>query len=157
MFFKTLKTSETGNKFKALLIEVEKTNDAQKVLANKYGFKKWRAAEWPVWGGFSSCIFLVAPDMKIWKKTKFGNDEYMPRMTSKEGKVIGIEFKEMPVVERNQLNECIGKVPFLKTIGFSGDTNKNQFGFIVGDNWKVKIPSDCTEITKTEYDKLFKE
>jgi hypothetical protein len=154
MFYKTEKSSDTGKKFAEILIKSDLVFEAQKSMCEKYGFKEYRPAYWCVWGGFSSCIFKNPPNIKLWKNVHGEKNEWMPRLTSKEGKQIQAEFSAMPKVQSHELNMCIGfnGAPF-KTIGFTHcDTH---FGFTVGESWKVKIPEDCTEITKSEYDRLF--
>jgi hypothetical protein len=130
---------------------------AQKALGNKYGFNKWRSGFWCVSGGISSCLeFNDIPDKKIWKEIRLG--EYLPKLTNKSGKLIEKEMIELPTVSIRELNMCIGFNSSIEfTIGFSRH-NEIYFGFIIGDDWKVDItiPTDCEEITYTNYNKLFK-
>lgn len=156
MYFITKKTSETGKKFQKISEQRKVAFNAQKELANKYGFNTWRSAYWVVFGGMSSCFnFKETPNPKIWGKGS-QNGEYYPKKNSKEGKAIWQEIQDLPNVGIDELNMCIGfdGAPF-KTIGYA-ENNKEYFGFIVDEKWKVKIPKDCEEVTTSKYNGLFK-
>lgn len=155
MYFITEKTSETGKKFQVIKDKLKIVRDAQKALAKKYGFKSWRDEYWIFAGKMSSCgEFDKTPDSKIWKNGSAKN-EYFPKKNSKKGKLIYSEIMALPVIEIQELNDCVGfdAGPF-HTIGcaFCG---KKHFGFIVKKEWGIDIPKDCKEVTETEYDKLF--
>lgn len=63
----------------------------------------------------------------------------------------------LPIVDIDELNEVVGYEGngFKSShIGFSSE-NKTYYGFILSDKWKVIPPSDCVEITPSEYKKLF--
>lgn len=156
MYFITEKTSETGQKFAVIAEKLKAVFKAQKEIANKYGFNKWRSGHWVVAGGFSSVIFNDESkvDRAIWKQDKFG--EWMPKLNSVTGKEIAAAFKECPTVDSEDLNMCIGfnGAPF-QTIGYSANS-ETHFGFIANREWKVKIPKDCKDVTETEYNKMFK-
>ena len=154
MHFITKKKSETGKKFQKIAEVAIASLKAEKALAKEFGFESWRGAYWHVYGGFSALIFKVNPNERIYRKVN-GN-EWMPRMTTKEGKAIQAKLDSTPRVSINELNQCIGfdGAPF-KTIGFA-QNNDNFFGFIVDEKWKVKIPKDCEEVTTSRYNELFK-
>ena len=155
MYFITKKTSVTGKKFQIIADKMNVVQDAQKALAKEMGFKAWRKGYWCFCGGFSSIIFEKAPDEKLWKKVN-GN-EWMPRLNSKAGKELEAKLDACPKIKGNEINECIGfkdGFPF-KTIGFAM-RSKTHFGFVVGENWDVKIPKDCKEVTITKYNSIFK-
>lgn len=155
IYFKTLRTSETGLKFQEVEKREVECRNAVIALGDELGFNSWRPGYWAAYGGVSACIFPdgVTPDPKVWKKVN--GDEYMPRLNCKEGKQLDKKFASLPRVERDELNMCIGYdgAPF-KCIGFAPN-NDAYFGFTVGDNWGCKIPFDCTEVTYTEYKSLF--
>ena len=156
MYFITERNSETGKKFQQVERKSEECFNAQKQLANKYKFHSWREGYWVVYGGMSSCLnFDETPDSKIWGKG-FGNGEYFPKKNSKIGKEINKEIEQLPKVTIDELNQCVGfnGAPF-KTIGFSAKNDK-FFGFSVGENWDFIPPTDCKEITTSEYRELFK-
>lgn len=154
MYFKTKKTSETGSNFTAMCEKKDESFKAAKALAKEVGMQSWRGGYWMAFGGMSSCIFKEKPDSKIWGKSQV-EGEYYPKRNSKAGKAMYKRIEDLPTVSKGDLNACIGfKEPYFKTIGFSS-SNDSYFGFEVGDDWNVKIPNDCVEITKTEYDKLF--
>ena len=153
-YFKTLKTSDTGKKFKNLDVNIKKAQKAQRDFSDKYNFNQWRPDRWEAFGGIEVCVdFIKEPDPKNWKMVSHG--EYKPKRSTKEGKRINQEMKELPVVSHHELNMCIGfkeGAPF-KSIGFSSKS-KNYTVFCLATNWKVKIPSDCEEITASEYENL---
>lgn len=155
IYFKTLRTSETGLKFQEIEKREEECRNAVIALSDELGFESWRPVYWSAYGGVSACIFPdgVTPDLKIWKKVN--GDEYMPRLNCKDGKELNKKFEALPRVSIDELNMCIGfgGAPF-KTIGFASN-NETHIGFIVGANWGCKIPNDCTEVTYTEYQTLF--
>lgn len=155
MKFITKKNSETGKKFQKISEARKIAFNAQKAFAKKYGFKGFRPAYWVAFGGMSSCAdFKENPNPFVWKR--FLSGEYYPKKSTKEGKSIWQEVQDLPRVEIHDLNMCIGfdGAPF-KTIGFA-ENNEDYFGFIVNEGWKVKIPSDCEEVTTTKYKELFK-
>lgn len=155
MYYITLKNSKTGKKFQAIDLRLKSAHDAQKAIADELGFNKWRNGHWCVAGRFSAIVFDTPPNPKVWKRVN-GNNEYMPKASSKEGKLLLKRFSDLPKVGDNELNECISFDGFpLHRIGYSCN-NKKYFGFTIGDNWEVKIPKDCKEVTYTEYKKLFK-
>ena len=102
----------------------------------------------------SSCLFKNEPDTKIWKKNG-GKGEYMPKRNTKVGKAISKELNELTAVSIKDLNMCIDfdGAPF-KTIGFACNNDK-YFGFVVDEEWNVKIPEDCVEVLTSRYRKLF--
>lgn len=155
MKFITKKDSETGKKFQKISEARKIAFNAQKAFAKKHGFKGFRPAYWVAFGGMSSCAdFKETPNSSIWKK--FLSGEYYPKKSTKEGKLIWQEIQDLPKVEIDDLNMCIGfnGAPF-KTIGFA-ENNDEFFGFIVGEKWGAKIPSDCEEVTTTIFNNLFK-
>lgn len=154
MHFITKKTSETGKKFQVISDKTNVIHKADKAIADEIGFEQWRGGFWLVYGGFSSIIFNEKPDEKIWKKVN-GN-EWMPRKSTKAGRLIHYKLSSTPRVTIDELNQCIGfnGAPF-KTIGFA-QNNKEYFGFIVKEEWNVKIPKDCEEVTTSKYNELFK-
>ncbi len=154
MHFITKTNSETGKKFQVISKKAEEALKSEKALSKELGFKQWRGGYWMAFGGFSSVIFDNPPDKKLWKSVN-GN-EWMPRLTSKEGKAIAAKLAATPRVGVDELNKCIGfnGAPF-KRIGFA-QGNKQYFGFKIDENWKVKIPKDCEEVTTTKYNQLFK-
>lgn len=154
MHFITKKTSETGKKFQKIAEKASEVTKANRAVAKEIGFDEWRRGYWLVFGGFSSIIFKDKPDEKVWKKNN-GN-EWLPRMNTKAGKEIQAKLDATPKVSIDELNQCIGfdGAPF-KTIGYA-QNNKDYFGFIVDEKWKVKIPKDCKEVTVSNYNELFK-
>jgi len=154
MHYITLRTSSTGKKFAAVEKKIKQIIKQQRALAKELGFDAWRKGRFTAIGGYSSLCFNTPPDMKVYKRV--GKDEYMPRLSTKAGKVIKERLAKIPVVERRELNSCIGyKEPMFQCIGFARN-NEKYFGFIVQEEWKVKVSKDCKEVTTTKYKQLFK-
>lgn len=155
MRFVTLRSSATGKKF--ALVE-QKKSQAQKAinkLGKELGFKQFRHGYWTAFGGISAILFpdKVKVDPKVWREVDRG--EWMPRANTKAGKEIMTKIKSLPSVGIHELNKCIGfdGAPF-KTIGVDFN-NKRYVSFEVEDDWKIKIPKDCKEVTVTSYRTLF--
>ncbi len=153
MYFMTHNDSDTGLKFAYVQFDMEEAIEAQKAMATKYGFEAWRPGYWSLAGRFSSVVFKEAPDMKLWKLVK-GDNEYMPRLTSKAGKSIDAEFSKMPWVPNWRLNECVGIKDQFGHIGVCWN-HPDLLGFSVPDEWEFTCPADCREITRTEYLQTF--
>jgi len=153
MKFKTLRISETGKKFAQVELKADEVIKAAVNLANEIGFETWRPSRWSVYGGVEFVGFKTEgnPDPKIWKNTEHG---FQPRKNTHQGRIISEKLRQLPVVSKDELNQCIGYdgAPF-KTIGFDR-SNPIYFLFETGENWGCKIPEDCEEITVSEYRKL---
>ncbi|CAI9673151.1 hypothetical protein [Elizabethkingia anophelis] len=155
IYFKTLKTSETGIKAQDLV------DRAREIVTNiKLFCKEIGATEIYVTSGYS-CLntgiiavqFETEPDMKHWKNMKDCEGFYAPRLTSKSGKEIHHKMESFDTILRHDIDEIIGiKEPF-RHCGFS-ITYGDFFGFIIDENWNHTMPSDCKEITYSEYKKL---
>jgi hypothetical protein len=155
MHFKTLRSSETGRKFAAIVKKREEDFEAVKAFAEKVGATQWRGGYWTVWGGISSFIFpenFVMDPVFVPNKELKG--EYVISRKTKAGKALDNERRELPSIQSHDLNLCVGFMgaPF-KTIGFN-ELNEEYYLFIVGDDWDFKCPPDCEEITVTQYREL---
>ena len=159
LYYKTLKDSETGKKFAEINKRGDVCHAALKAFLDKYGFQKYRPSRISYIGGISSCVNPLSPlDTKMWKNSGYGANEWMPKLSSKQGKAIMAEIKALPIVDIDELNAVVGyEGNGLKSshIGFSSENN-SYFGFILSDKWGVKPPADCEEITASEYVKLFR-
>lgn len=158
LYYKTQKDSETGKRFTEIDERGDICHEALKAFLDKYGFQKYRPSRISHVGGISSCVNPLNPlDPKLWKNSGYGPNEWMPKLNTKEGKAIMAEINGLPIVDIDELNEVVGYEGngFKSShIGFSSE-NKTYYGFILSDKWKVTPPSDCVEITPSEYKKLF--
>lgn len=151
-YYKVPRNSETGKKFAEIEKRKHECFDAVKEFIKPFGATQFRYSRWSLWGGIDSIILENEPDLKIWKKV--GYQEYYPKANSKEGKELIKKMKELPTVSFNDLNSIVGyQTDWYSHIGFSYG-NKEFFGFIIGLDWKANIPSDCIEITASEYEKI---
>ena len=154
LYFKTEKDTETGEKIKALL-ERGLIGAAQaKQFCKKVGAEEnyLRNDRYIFGTGLRAVTFQEEPDLKNWKRFKGWDGYFSPRLSTKEGKELGKQIDEMESVEKTEIGEAIGLEDFFKSPGF---TNGNLFfGFAIKDEWNLKMPSDCIEITGTEYSNL---
>lgn len=157
LYYITKKTSATGCKFQAIFEKYDIAFSAQKALSKKYGFEEWRHAYWVIYGGISSVRKIKDLDTKVWKKvTEVDNESYSPKKSSKLGKIIHEDFKNLPVITIEELNNCIGfEEKMFKSIGVAFN-NESYVGFITDEKWNITVPKDCEEVTLTKYNELFK-
>lgn len=154
MYFITKKSSETGKKFQSINKRATICVNAAHAILDRLGATEYCPKRWSAWGGIEIVVFENEPDMKIWKKHNDVINGYTPRMSSKEGKAIREEFDSLPTVDWDELNACIGFDGDFKKIGFDPN-NDEYFAFTIKEDWDVKIPSDCEEITTSKYKELF--
>lgn len=162
-YLKVRKDSETGKKFQALLDKADVAHEEVKAMCDKYGAREYRGSRFALWGGLSSLVFPNGnPDIRVWKKYRTGKydsgREFCPRMDRKEGRAVQEEWDAMTMVRRNDLNALVGfHDPFMQAcIGFDFN-HPEYFGVTVLRKWKCRLNIDFTEITATQYDKLFKD
>jgi hypothetical protein len=154
MKFKTLRTSETGKKFKVVEDKLIDCISEMNTIKEKYGATTLCGNRWAAIGGCEILIFDQTPDLNIWKKTNEVKNGYTPRLNTKKGKEIAKEFKNVKEITKHELNMCINyDEDMFNTIGFSW-SNSNYYLFSAKEEWGLKIPDDCIEITITEYNSL---
>lgn len=153
MKFKTLRTSQTGQKFEAVFEKMEKANHEILPVLKQLGVESYSRYRHFAAGGIFAVKFEegTIPDPKKWRKVEYG---YKPRQNTKEGKKLYSLLESLPSVSRNELNQCVGfdGYPF-KNIGVN-NAHPVFFLFELGDNWQFTPPSDCQEITVAEYNEL---
>jgi hypothetical protein len=154
MYFITKKTSKTGLKFQEIEKKIAESKAAVKVILERFGVKKYASDRWAAAGGLECLFFENEPDLNLWKKEKKERGLYSPNGKTKQGKALAKEFADLPRVSRKELNECIGYKNPWNVIGFTFGFDE-YFGFSVGEDWGVKIPSDCKEVTTSKYKELF--
>lgn len=153
-YYKVPKDSETGKK---LIIERNKINESSNAffeLATDLGATG--AMIIPLNGQCTGFAFDVAPDLKVWKYEGYPNI-YFPKGNSKAGKAILARINEIPQNGSTTLNKVVGvNYPF-SSIGCQCPENGNFYGISCGDKLQFTAPSDCIEITCTEYGNLSKQ
>jgi len=155
MKYITLKTSETGKKFMACYEKMIEASIQAKELAISLGAKEWRPLPSMIAiGGISSLIFDNVPDRKIWKNVYGTSNEWMPKLNTKEGRLIHSLIESLPNVPRREIGRCIGfdSCPY-KGVGFEIGEGA-YIGFSVMEEWNVQVPDDCEEVTTTRYNVL---
>ena len=154
MKFITLRSSATGKKFTDIEKKKAEAHKALDKLGKELGFKQFRHGYWTAFGGISAILFpdKVKVDKKVWREVDRG--EWMPRANIKAGKEIMAKIKALPSVGIEELNRCIGFDESFKCIGVDFN-NKKYISFDIQDEWGIKIPKDCKEVTVTSYRTLF--
>lgn len=154
MFFITKKDSDTGKKFTAYQEKAKECLAAVDELKKELGFSSYRGAYWSLAGGVSAVCFKTFPDKKIWKNVNGVHNEWMPRLKSKEGKELQAKFDNLPRLQYEDLNACVGVDDPISHLGFT--LNDEYFGIEISDSWYFfNKPEDCEEVTFTKYDELF--
>lgn len=158
MYFKTKKNSITGRRIAGVQKKLDACQAAVIKLSDELGFKQWRQNNNPfvAYGGISVVDFgTKKPDLKIWKEVRRG--EFSPRKNTKEGKAMAKIFDALPIVSTKELNWCINdKEDFLHKVGYNLAGSRMYYGVSTMEEWGLKMPKDCEEITLTAYNKLFK-
>lgn len=154
MKYITKRSSETGKKFEELEKRKNEVWGKIKQLGEELGFQNFCSSSL-----FSLNIAAVKfdhqPDLKTFKKSSISRENmYEPRLSTKAGKEIAKKFKDCGSISQREINACIGYKNLFRTIGYDF-SNKEFIGFEVKENWKVKVPEDCTEVTVTDYNNLF--
>ena len=160
MYFKVLRTSETGKRFKVVSDKMDECTKQIHALSEKYGFKRWRHFNFEVWGGLSAVLFaekedeefLNRPSSSLWTEVRGG---YLPKRNTKIGKQMYEEFKQLSTVGIKELNEVVGYKPDSPWahIGFSF-RHPLYFLFETKDGIPFTPPYDCVEIMYSEYESL---
>ena len=158
LYFKTLKTSETG-------IAMQKLIDEGKVIANKIvtfleeiGATDRYLHSGVFHTGLGGVQFDTDVDLKIWKSFDRVRHPFFfcPRTNSKAGKALAEKFYSFGKIDRSDINKVIGYGQLFNNCGLFSDKNGEYFGFIIDSEWNHKMPDDCIEITGSEYDKMAK-
>lgn len=157
MYYKTSKTSETGERF----VEIDKLRREADLAAFEFvkslGAVTFRPGIRCVGGGISSMVFPEGHDFgaekKNWRKgAKRG--EYMPNIRTQKGKEIQAQMNSLPEVSRAQLNAVIGWENSFCVIGVSWRNPEYVLIHILDDKWEIDMPADCVEITQGEFEAM---
>ncbi|MDV3665453.1 hypothetical protein CMT75_09015 [Elizabethkingia anophelis] len=154
LYYATLKTSETGKAFQKLVDEAARIRKEISAYLDEIGADDYACDPGSAFGtGIVEVGFEKEPDLKIWKKSKYYEGFYTPRLSSKEGKKIKEKFDEFDDIDDDALNRIVGMRSIIRTVGCN--IGKGAFfGFSVDSEWKHQMPIDCTEITGTDYENL---
>lgn len=155
LYYATLKTSETGKAFQKLVDEGARIKKEIVTYLDEIGVSNEYVCDGcsNFGTGIIEVGFDTEPDPKVWKKSKFHQGFYAPRLSSKEGKEIKGKFNEFDIIDDGDLNRIVGMKSIMRTVGYN--IGKGAFfGFSVDSEWKHKMPIDCTEITGTDYENL---
>lgn len=154
LYYATLKTSETGKAFQKLIDEAARVRKEISAYLDEIGADDYASDPGSAFGtGIVEVSFVTEPDPKVWKKSKYYEGFYTPRLSSKEGKKIKEKFNEFDNITEDDLNRIVGMRSIIRTVGCN--TGKGAFcGFATDSEWGHQMPIDCIEITGTEFENL---
>lgn len=156
MYFKTSRITETGKTMVEFIEKVDLARAQNKAIGDEHDFTQYRPKFGCLAGGFSSVIFdkETVVDTAVWKNVNDG--EWMPKKSSKKGKVIYDAMQACTTIDMDELNAIVSVDPFNSNIGYR--VGKKEFGFEVPKDWieKKTFPKDLIEVTETEYENLEK-
>lgn len=156
MKFICKKDSETGKKIREVqdqLLNIHIYNDS---LSEEYGFDRWFTYTFPFYKRISKVIFNPEKKVnkKIWKYVKGSDNEYVPRMDTPEGRIVEEKISKTPILTFYDMNMCIGFDDEFKSIGLQSE-NPDYWGIIVKEDWDIKMPLDCEEVTTSKFNEMF--
>lgn len=151
-YYKTSRDSDTGRKISVLRARIADFDVKVEELRKKYGFQRVTLR-----GFFCKELFGVEfseePDMTVWKKVKNAPDNvYAPRAQSKSVLKDFAKVNKYSIM-RSELDSIFGNDDLSHSVGVDF-TVPEVYLFYAEHDWKMKIPSDCTEITNLEFAKL---
>lgn len=106
---KVLKGTELFDQLEAVLNRAKSAEKTTNAFTDEFGVAKYRPWYQSIGGGITSMIFENEPDLKVWKSSGFGKNEYMPRCNNKAGKEIQKRIDAFQKVTWDDLNEVISK------------------------------------------------
>ncbi len=157
-YYRTLRTSATGQKLQAIQDKGVEANAAKERLREKYGWENTYASNEYIYGDISGVTFPTGTevDMQMWKPDKsIAYNAYSPRRGHKKGKAIYEEFRAVPRATRYDIDKIVGHHQAFNHVGYTME-NDTYFGFAVNAGWRVEVPADCEEITASQYEELCK-
>lgn len=150
MYYITNIESETGQKLNKVLDEINRCRIASiKFLSQMRGSRRFLEDPYSAAGGIVAVEFPTNPDAKKWRHFRKRRGFYAPNKKYKGGKELQAQIDDLPKVSNQKINEAIGYDSMWNRPGLA----KNGFhiGIEVNHEWEVQMPSDCKEVTQTEY------
>jgi len=159
MFYKTPKTSETGQKFEALFDKMRASAKAMKDFLDEFNTTQYRPGGFDIEGCIGTVVFVdTVPDKTLWSPITGREHEYKPNRRTKAGKELQERINKLPRVTRTELNACIGWRQHFSNIGFRDGVEVVGFSVtkkhLFDEENPVIIPADCIEITYSEYQSI---
>ncbi len=159
MYYQVPKSSPTGEQLTALQERMQAANDAAMALITSIGAETFRYGQMTIAGGVSSIIFPAGKpeksELKHWKRGAL-KGEYMPSERTKLGKELIAKIETLPRVHRHELNSIVGYKHRWNVCGIQWNKDKDYYLISMMENWEYQIPSDCIELTQSEYKELSK-
>ena len=167
MYYITKKDSATGKKFAKIFKKIEHANAEAMKIVNELGATKYRPNGNPfiAHGGIYSIVLDTPPNNTSILIRLLGDleNEYVPNTRTKKGKLLKQRMRNLPIVEIDEINQCIGIETIdntsgkFRSIGFAFNDKCQYYGFSVKEEWNIKVPNDCEEVTTKSYINLFSE
>lgn len=159
MYYQVPKSSPTGQLLTALQERMYAANEEALKLVQSLGAETFRPRSLSIAGGVSSIIFPEGkPDkseLKHWKRGAL-KGEYMPNERTKKGKELAAKIDKLPHVWRHELNSIVGYKHRWNVCGIQWNKDKDYYLISMMENWEYQIPSDCIELTQSEFKELSK-
>lgn len=149
MFYFKIKTENgIGKDLYALLSKANKFKKMAFDLAEELGFKK---IAWSTHAYIGGIGLLTDPidivNFKNYKKVKGG---YLPRLSTKGGKLIQAKIDVLPIISRGMISRILGLDPWSSLY-----INWGNNGFIlVSSDQNLSKDVELEEITRTQFDEL---
>lgn len=157
MYYKTLKTSETGKKIAEVLAKAMACEAEARKIVEVIGADQWRGAKGAIAGGISALIFSKGSNIPDYLR-EVAHKEYFPRRNVGQGRALGNAIKGLPLVAPWELNECVGYKPKwqFSHIGIVWEALEENFLFHVSEKAAGDYlpPADCEEILTSEFLRL---
>lgn len=163
MRYITTNQTETGKKFKELLeLAYEHRKTIYEFVENCPDLKNIHEiffADFYLVGGIIGFSFKTEPDKKLWRRHSKWKKIFILRK-NKQTKLLQDQIDNLPTISRDELNKIIGFSRWDPesrgcNAGFIHKDDFSTIGFMIKDDWKIKMTDDCTEITVAEWNKIF--
>lgn len=163
-YFKIKKDSILGRKFMNLVAEGQKSVARIKKLGEKHGFEKYVTSDRYAFGGLMEVEFPDGKNTrgeeidtnKVWRKGDYGRHYYAPRHL-KSTMELRTDSSNDGRISREAFDRLMNYNQVFASIGFTCYHNPDLIGVIANLGCMSRIPRGATEITASEYKKLFPE
>lgn len=147
-YYRTLKTSVTGQQIQSLQSAMNEVNAAAEELAKECGARAYENSNIVASGGIVYFTFAQKPDPTIWQYLRVEDGEalYIPKAKTVKGDAILRKMNNLPVITGAQHNAAIGV-----------DERQYPFAFVnSGEHIYISSHSqspreDLTPVTEEEY------
>jgi len=157
MYYKTLKSSETGKKFTEFRNRQEEVDTKAREFISKVGAERWLPASFCIAGGVRQVIFPKGYEVpKCWRLADKKYNSYAPRESVKEGNQLAAEMAALPTISIAEFHDVFNYKcsASFSHAGYATAPEHYVFTIFKEDLNSYTPPSDCVEILQSEYLKL---